>query len=690
LGRTADIASNIAGTFKIDLEQDGAMTRVADILSATASRANVDLEKLGNTVKYLGGVEGLDITLEQATAMAGMLGNVGIQGSQAGTTLRAMMNRLTEPTAEAAGVIDSLGIKVADAQGNMRAMPEILRDINDATKEMGNVERKAALQKVFGAEAGSGMAELVTQMSTGALDELIAKLEVAAGENARMARTMEDNIGGDLKSLNSAWQEVGITLTDTNEGPLRDLIQNVTAITRAVGDWMKANPELTGQLATAAASIAALVAVGGALTLSLASILGPVAAVRYGMELFGIKTEGAGKKAKKVSKGGIKALGGALKWLGRLIAWVGRAFLLNPIGLVVTAIAGAAYLIYRNWDRVGPWFADLWQGIKAKASALWQWLKNIAPAVGDAIKRYFMNWTLPGLLIQHWDSIKATASKLWEWFKNAPRNAINAVARLIRDWDLKGILKEKWTAAIDYIKSLPSRMKAAGADLARGLRDGIKDKAGDAWRAMTETAAGTEETARQRLQTRSPSRVFMAIGRDTMTGLQRGIVSSEQAPLGQVSQFSKRLRQAGAGLSMGALSLPSVAAPDIPTPNVSIPAVKELAGMQLVLPELPDIGSDLAWPELPSLPELKVTLPNIPRVPVETPRDIAIDNRPPLQAQGGGGITIQGGINIEVNASPGMDEQALARYVRSEVQRALDEAQRDVAAQRRSSFYDID
>ena len=55
LARAADIASNIAGAFKVDMEADGAMARVADILSGTASRANVDLEMLGETMKYLGG-----------------------------------------------------------------------------------------------------------------------------------------------------------------------------------------------------------------------------------------------------------------------------------------------------------------------------------------------------------------------------------------------------------------------------------------------------------------------------------------------------------------------------------------------------------------------------------------------------------------------------------------------------------
>ena len=71
--------------------------------------------------------------------------------------------------------------------------------------------------------------------------------------------------------------------------------------------------------------------------------------------------------------------------------------------------------------------------------------------------------------------------------------------------------------------------------------------------------------------------------------------------------------------------------------------------------------------------------------------DIPIDTRPPLSAtSAGGGVVIQGGININVQPAPGMDEQALARYVASEVRRALDEASRDAKVQRRSALYDWD
>lgn len=372
LGRAADIASNIAGAFKVDMEADGSMARVADILSGTASRANVNLEMLGETMKYLGGAEDLKLTMEQAAAMSGILGNIGIQGSQAGTTMRAMMNRLTNPAAKGAAAIENMGLRISDANGNMRAMPEILRDISQATADLGNVERKAIMQDIFGVEAGSGMAELVNAMGDGQLDAIINALGDNMGENARMAKTMADNIGGDLKGLRSAWEEVGISITDTNNGPLRDLIQNVTAITRGVGRWINENPKLAGTIAKVAAMLAVLVTAGGALTLMLASILGPIAMVRYGMALVGPQILMAGK---------------AFLWLGGVFRTVSMFLLANPIGVAIAAIAAAAYLIYRYWEPIKAFFQGLWQQVK---EAFNNGISGVA--------QLLMNWSPLGLL----------------------------------------------------------------------------------------------------------------------------------------------------------------------------------------------------------------------------------------------------------------------------------------------------
>ncbi len=94
------------------------------------------------------------------------------------------------------------------------------------------------------------------------------------------------------------------------------------------------------------------------------------------------------------------------------------ALLANPIILIIAAIAGGVYLIYRNWDTIRPYFQRLWDGVKAIVSAVWDWFKSA------------FAWTPLGMIINNWAGIKdalsvpvelgkATIETVWAWFKTA-------------------------------------------------------------------------------------------------------------------------------------------------------------------------------------------------------------------------------------------------------------------------------
>ncbi|PKQ40640.1 phage tail tape measure protein [Pseudomonas sp. YY-1] len=442
LARTADIASNISSAFKIDPEVEGNITRVADVLSGTAARANVNLEMLGETMKYMGGAEDLGMTLEQAAAMAGLLGNIGIQGSMAGTTMRAMNARITKPSKEAAKVIEKLGLQVTNASGGMRDWPEILRDINNATRKLGNVERKGMLQALFGQEAGSGTGELVSQMSEGGLDKLLDQLSNLQGENARMAQVIADNIDGDLKGLRSAWEEVGNSITDTNEGPLRDFIQTVTGVIRSIGAWINENPVLAQQILKVVAGLGLLMAAGGALTMMLASILGPIALVRYGLTVLAVAA-------------------GAVTW---------------PVLAVIaaiTALAGVAYLVYANWEPIKAFFGQTWGQIFADTM---NFLGRVSRVILDwnplglfwTVIADLLNWLGMDVPRKFTDAGAAIVQGLIEGFKNAFPNA----AAMIGDMANSIVNKFKNLLGIHS----PSRVFAElGGYTMEGLRNGLSD-----------------------------------------------------------------------------------------------------------------------------------------------------------------------------------------------------------------------
>ncbi|WP_368877842.1 phage tail tape measure protein [Proteus mirabilis] len=158
LGTTADIGSNILTGFKLDSDQMG---RVSDVLVGAFTRSNTSLTMLGDTMKYVAPVaSGLGVDLETAAAATGKLGDAGIQGSMAGTSLRAILGRLAEPPKMAAKALEELGIKTRDAKGNLRDFPELLAELDKKTAKMGNAQRAGFFKHIAGEEAFSALSVL--------------------------------------------------------------------------------------------------------------------------------------------------------------------------------------------------------------------------------------------------------------------------------------------------------------------------------------------------------------------------------------------------------------------------------------------------------------------------------------------------------------------------------------------------
>ncbi|MFM4733663.1 phage tail tape measure protein, partial [Aeromonas salmonicida] len=280
IARSADIASNILTGFKLPAAE---MNRVGDALVATFTRSNTSLDMLGETMKYAAPVAAeLGVNLETSAAMAGKLGDAGIQGSMAGTAQRAIMGRLAAPPKAAADALAELGIKTKDATGKLREMPDILTELHQKTAKLGNATRSGFFKAIAGEEAFAALAVLVNQAGSGDLQKLIAEIKQAKGESAEVAKVMADNARGDIDGLTSAWQDLNIEMMTSQNGPLRGLIQQITAMTRGIGEWMRSNPELTATITKVAAVTAVAAAAGGSLLLIVAGLLGPLAALKMG------------------------------------------------------------------------------------------------------------------------------------------------------------------------------------------------------------------------------------------------------------------------------------------------------------------------------------------------------------------------------------------------------------------------
>ncbi|MEN5992502.1 phage tail tape measure protein [Klebsiella pneumoniae] len=458
LGESADIGSNILSQFTLPA---GEMNRVSDVLTAAFTRTNTDLRSLGDTMKYAGPVASkLGISLEEAAGMAGILANNGLRGSDAGTAMRASLARLASPTAGAAKALKQLGVSVSDARGKMRPVETILLDLYKATKKYGQVDQVGFFKDIAGEEAFVGLQTLVAGAGSGELQKLVRELKGAGGEASAVAKKMADNLSGDLKNLDSAWEGFRIQVEETIDGPLRKLTQGLSdAITTAI-EWVKANPRLAQTLLLVVGGALALTFAIGALSLAVGILIGPLAKLQLGFTLltggrgilgtvaafrtlgtaagpvmasmrgWPVVISGIASGFGRISAilpairagllGAFLAPGAALTSLGKNLAvlmlrltglpvlWgmitgavsvLGGtlSFLLSPIGLIGAAFVAAGLLIWRYWEPIKAFFSGFFTGV-------WQVLTPLRSAFSS--------------LAPIFSALGSGIKAVWEWFKN--------------------------------------------------------------------------------------------------------------------------------------------------------------------------------------------------------------------------------------------------------------------------------
>ncbi|EPC7659589.1 phage tail tape measure protein, partial [Proteus mirabilis] len=493
LGTTADIGSNILTGFGLSSDE---MSRVSDTLVGVFTRANVNLAMLGDTMKFVAPpASSLGVDLETTAAAAGKLGDAGIQASTAGTSLKSIFGRLAAPTSEVSKALKEINLKTTDSKGNFREFTEILVELDKKTKGMGNAQRAGLFKKLAGEEAFSSLMVLADQASTGSLQKLIAELKASKGEAQKVAGTMTDNLSGDMKNLQSAWEDLGIQIFDGIDSPLRQISQSITRVISKVGVWMKENPELAKTLTMIGLAIAGIITTLGILSLSIAAMLGPLAAAKLSLSILGIKGGSA-----------LTLLLKPIKLLGSAFLGLGKAMLANPILLAIAAIAGAFYLVYKNWDTIGPYVYKVWDTVKKYTAIAWQALKDTIKSAWEAIKYIFFNWTPLGLIIKHWDSIvsytqttwtmiKTKISDVWEGIKTTLKNGWNNIVKSVQEtWEtIKTTISTKWDEIVEDTKALPAKFLQFGSDLIDAIIQGIKNKWTDFKNSIGELATAAKE-----------------------------------------------------------------------------------------------------------------------------------------------------------------------------------------------------
>lgn len=226
LAATSDIVTDALTAFGLSASDSG---HFADILAAASSNANTNVGLMGETFKYVAPVAGaLGFSAEDTATAIGLMANAGIKGSQAGTALRSIMSRLAKPTDDVAVAMSELGLSILNSDGSMKSLNEITGDLRSSFAGLSEAEKASMAATLGGQEAMSGLLAIVN-----ASDEDFNKLQSAIygatdeltgySAAAEMAETMQNNLAGQLTSMRSAAEGLGIELYESVKQPLTDI-----------------------------------------------------------------------------------------------------------------------------------------------------------------------------------------------------------------------------------------------------------------------------------------------------------------------------------------------------------------------------------------------------------------------------------------------------------------------------------
>lgn len=226
LGTVSDIVTDALTAFGLSAKDSG---RFADVLAAASSNANTNVALMGETFKYVAPLAGtLEYSVEDMSVAIGLMANAGIKGSQAGTSLRAILSRMSKPTKEVSDAMNALGVNMYDANGKARPLNDVMVDLRSAldeskiaTGELTKEQRTNYITAIAGQEAMSGLAAIVNA-SEADFNKLTAAVAGADGTAQKMADTMNDNLKGQLTLLGSSCEGLGLAIYDGIQEPLKE------------------------------------------------------------------------------------------------------------------------------------------------------------------------------------------------------------------------------------------------------------------------------------------------------------------------------------------------------------------------------------------------------------------------------------------------------------------------------------
>lgn len=346
-GTEATLSAGImAATIRQFSLDAGEAARVADVLTAAANSTFNTVEGLGDALGYAGPIaRELGLSLEDTVAILGTLGNVGIQGSNAGTALRRLGVIAAANGKELKKIFN---IDNTDAAGNLKPLVQVMEEIGRAVEGLPVAEKMAKMKDAFGLLGVTAAASM--KRSAGSTTELAEALRKAGGTAEEAAEEMDSGFGGAMRILASAADDLQLSVGNAMQGVLTTITKTVTDIVARASKWIEANKEI---VATVGAVVFAAAGLGfGLISLG---IVAKVAAVGIGIATTAI---------------------GLFK-----LAILSASSLLTPVGIAIGAVAAAVALATVKTG----FFSEAWQVAKGTLQEVFDVAKRVGGILMEAL-----------------------------------------------------------------------------------------------------------------------------------------------------------------------------------------------------------------------------------------------------------------------------------------------------------------
>lgn len=414
--------------------------KFADVFAKTVTNSNTDVAGLGEAMKYTGSIAGaLNLSIEDISLTLGLMANSGVKASQAGTSLRAILQRLSTNTNGARDVIEDLGIEVFDSEGKMRDFGDVIADMRVKFADLTDEQKTSIAKTVAGTTAMSGFLAIVNSS-----DEDFNKLTNAVNNSNGAAKEMSDiminNLKGDFTLIKSQLEGLGIQLTETLLPILRNLLSKIS-------DFLTWLSKLDPKTQAIIILIGGIVAAIGPLLIVLGTMASSVSKI-----IMLLTNENVVLAANVVKKGAVTlatnawkiaqiGLNGVLA-IGKLaISGVSAAlsFLAaNPIVLVIAAIAALVAGLVYLWNTN--------EGFRNAIISTWTSIQNLFIGFNEFLTGIFQtDWTESFGVLGNTNAFFANFSNYYEAIKQVLSGIIDFV---------KGVFTGDWSLAFEGIRNI--------------------------------------------------------------------------------------------------------------------------------------------------------------------------------------------------------------------------------------------